>query len=88
MQHQRIPDEQQRPRLSETEIDNTVVSFLLCGESWPWSVEEIARELGDCSDVDDALARLAGAGLIRRLGSLVFPSLALRRANQLRVGTA
>lgn len=38
MQQQRIPEERRGSRLSEDEIDNTVVSFLLDKPSWPWSL--------------------------------------------------
>jgi hypothetical protein len=88
MQKQRIPDEDRGTGLSDDEIDNTVVSFMLDGDSWPWSLEEIARELGDRPDAEDAVARLTGAGLVHRLGDLAFPTRSLRRANELRIGTA
>jgi hypothetical protein len=88
MQQQRMPDGDRGTGLSEDEIDNTVISFMLDGESWPWSLEEIARELGDGPDAEDAVARLAGTGLVHRLGDLVFPTRSLRRANELRLGTA
>jgi hypothetical protein len=87
MQQQRIPEERRGTRLSEDEIDNTVVGFLLDKPSWPWSLEEIARELGDRPDAEDAVARLAGSGLIHRLGDFAFPSRSLRRASKLRLDT-
>ncbi|MBA3807047.1 MAG: hypothetical protein H0X28_01435 [Solirubrobacterales bacterium] len=87
MQKQRIPDERRGTGLSEDEIDNTVVSFVLDGHSWPWSLEEIARELGDRPDAEDAIARLAGAGLVHRIGDFAFPSRSLRRASELRIDT-
>lgn len=85
MQHERIPAEQRGTRLSEDEIDNTVVGFLLDKPWWPRSLEEIARELGDCPDAEDAVARLTGAGLVHRLGNFAFPTRSLRRASKLRL---
>jgi hypothetical protein len=85
MQQQRIPDERRGVRLSEDEIDNTVVGFLLDKPWWPWSLEEIARELGARPDAEDAVARLTGAGLVHRLGDFAFPTRSLRRASKLRL---
>jgi hypothetical protein len=87
MQQQRIPDERRGTGLSEDEIDNTVVSFLLDKPSWPWSLEEIARELGDRPDAEDAVARLTGTGLVHRIGDFAFPTRSLRRASKLRLDT-
>jgi hypothetical protein len=87
MQQQRIPEKQHGTRLSEDEIDNTVVGFLLDNPWWPWSLEEIARELGDRPDAEDAVARLTGAGLVHRLGDFTFPTRSLRRASKLRLDT-
>jgi hypothetical protein len=87
MQQQRIPDERRGTRLSEDAIDNTVVGFLLDQPWWPWSLEEIARELGDKPDAEDAVARLTSAGLVHRLGDFAFPTRSLRRASKLRLDT-
>lgn len=87
MQQQRIPDECRGTGLSEDEIDNTVVSFLLDKPWWPWSLEEIARELGDRPDAEDAVARLTGTGLVHRIGDFAFPTRSLRRASELRLDT-
>jgi predicted transcriptional regulator len=85
MQQQRIPGDRRGTGLSDDEIDNTVVSFVLDGDSWPWSIEEIARELGDRADAEDAVARLAGAGLVHRIEDFAFPTRSLRRASELRI---
>lgn len=85
MQQQRIPDERRGTGLSEDELDNTVAGFLLDEPCWPWSLEEIARELGDRPDAEDALARLAGTGLVHRLADFAFPTRSLRRASKLRL---
>ncbi len=87
MQQQRIPDERRGTGLSEDEIDNTVVSFLLDKPWWPWSLDEIARELGDRPDAEDAVARLTGTGLVHRIGDFAFPTRSLRRASELRLDT-
>lgn len=87
MQEQRIPEKRHGTKLSEDEIDNTVVGFLLDKPWWPWSVEEIARELGDRPDAEDAVARLARTGLVHRLGDFAFPTRSLRRASRLRLDT-
>jgi hypothetical protein len=87
MQQQRIPEERRGTRLSDDEIDNTVVGFLLDRPSWPWSLEEIARELGDRPDAEDAVARLTGTGLVHRIGDFAFPPRSLRRASELRLDT-
>ena len=87
MQQQRIPEERRGTRLSEEEIDNAVVGFLFDKPWWPWSLEEIARELGDRPDAEDAVARLTGAGLVHRLGDFAFPTRSLRRASKLRLDT-
>jgi len=87
MQKQRIPDEDPAGGLSEEEMDNTVIGFMLGGECWPWSLDEIVRECGDRIDAEDAVARLAAAGLIHRLGEFVFPTRTARRADELRIGS-
>jgi predicted transcriptional regulator len=85
MQQQRIPDERRGTGLSDDELDSTVISFVLDGDSWPWSLEEIAHELGDKADAEDAVARLAGAGLVHRIGDFAFATRSLRRASELRI---
>ncbi len=85
MSDQRIQDED--PQEREQRTDNTVLDFMLLGGSWPWSVQEIARELGDQVDAEDAVARLVGTGLAHRIGEFIFPTRAARRAADLQVGT-
>jgi Mn-dependent DtxR family transcriptional regulator len=87
MPDQRIQDEDSQDHLSEERTDNIVLDFMLLDQSCPWSVQEIARELGDKNDALDAVSRLQRMGLVHRLGELVFPTRAARRAAELRVGS-
>ena len=59
----------------EAIADEMVLDMLLDGD-WqrPWSVEEIARELGDPVEADDCLGRLARRGLVHQLDGYVFAS--------------
>jgi hypothetical protein len=82
-----MPDEAPTARLSEEHIDSAVLDCMLLGEGWPWSLEEIARELGDAPDAEDAVRRLIGTGLAHQLGGFVFPTRTARRAAQLQLGT-
>jgi hypothetical protein len=57
---------------------------LLDGEhTWPSSARELALELDDELGVADAIVALQGAGLIHRVGCLVFPSRAAARIHSL-----
>jgi hypothetical protein len=84
---QRIRDEDSEDRVTEEQTDGLVLEFLLCNGSWPWTVSELARELGDDLNAIDAVARLTGTGLAHRCGDLVFPTRAARRAAQLQIGS-
>jgi hypothetical protein len=74
-------------RLDEAERDNSVLNLLFCDSSYPWTVDEIVRETQDRLSTEDAVRRLAGAGLLHQLGEFVFPTRAARRANDMGVGT-
>jgi hypothetical protein len=87
MPHQRIPDQHPQGRFSEEEIDRTVLGFMLYGQTWPWTVDEIARELGDDGNAEDAIRRLTRTGLLHHFGAVVFPTRTARRATQLHLGT-
>jgi predicted transcriptional regulator len=83
MQDQRIEDDQSEGRLSERDHDKAVLELLLTDGS-PWTVEEIIREIsGGRLDAIDAIARLAGAGLVHRLSEFVFPTRTARRADEI-----
>ena len=87
MQDQRIRREDFQHRLSEEDADSLVLDFMLCNESWPWSLDEIARELGNEADAVDVVRRLTETGLVHRLGEFVFPTRTARRANEIQIGT-
>jgi predicted transcriptional regulator len=87
MQHQRIRDENPTAGLSEEHVDRAVLDCMLFSEAWPWSLDEIARELGDATNAQDAVRRLVQTGLAHRLGDFVFPTRTARRAARLEVGT-
>jgi predicted transcriptional regulator len=66
------------------QVDSAILGLLLePGAQRPWSVEEVAREIGDEVATADALARLAGAGLLHRLNSFVWASRAALLAERL-----
>jgi predicted transcriptional regulator len=87
MPDQRIEDAAFEDLVSESDRDRNVLNLML-DDSWPWSVDEIARELQDRIGAHDSVSRLAEAGLVHRLGEFVFPSRTARRADQLGVGGA
>jgi hypothetical protein len=87
MQTQRNGRDDADSNLSEEQIDGTVLDFMLCGSDHPWSVDEIARELGNEPDAHDAVARLTGTGLVHRLNEFVFPTRTARRAEALHIGS-
>jgi len=71
----------------DDKFDQAILDLLLHEHSsGPWAMDELVREVGDRLAVDDALARLYGAGLIHRLDQgFVFPTRAALRADQLAV---
>jgi hypothetical protein len=88
MQDQRIRGEGLPDRCAqERQIDTTIVGFMLNEAAWPWSVQEVARELGNQVEAFDAVARLTDAGLVHRLGDFIFPTRAARRAAEIEIGT-
>jgi hypothetical protein len=68
------------------DADEKAVLILLLEDRFPWTVEELTRELNDRTDAVDAVASLAGDGLVHRLGDFVFPTRALRRSDELYEG--
>jgi hypothetical protein len=47
----------------------------------PWAVRELVLEIGSRIDVEDALARLHGAGLVHRCGEFVWATRAALAAD-------
>ncbi len=76
------------PDRSEPQDDKSVLLYILGEPSpFPWTTDELAREMGDSIAAHDAVARLTRAGLVHRLGEFVFPTLTARRAYQIEIGT-
>lgn len=64
------------------------VLMLLFSDPSPWTVQELGRELGEERLAVDAVAELAGSGLVHRLDAdFVVPSRAARRADVLYEGS-
>ncbi len=56
---------------------------LQTGHSWPWSMQEIARELGNELLAADAVVGLHAAGLVNRLDEFVSPTRSATRFRRL-----
>jgi hypothetical protein len=69
----------------EAQTDCLVIGFML-RDGWPWSIEEIAREF-DKERADESVKRLAESGLAHRVGDLMIPTRAARRAADIEIGT-
>jgi hypothetical protein len=74
------------PAEQEQNTDGAILLWLILDDAQrPWSVDEIARELGDHGDAVDALARLHGVGLIHRMGEFVWATRAAIRADEISI---
>lgn len=51
-------------------------------EQRPWSIDELAREIGDRGDTTDAIAHLYGGGLLHRCGEFVWATRAAMHAEE------
>jgi predicted transcriptional regulator len=71
--------------LREAQTDCIVIG-LLFRESWPLSIEELAREFDDRERAEESVRRLAETGLVHRFGDFVFPTRAARRAAHIQIG--
>lgn len=77
-----MPDRQTTPAEREGQIDAAILGLLLDKAAQrPWSVDEIAREIGHVNDTLDALARLHGAGLLHRCGGFAWTTRAALAAD-------
>jgi hypothetical protein len=57
----------------EKHRESAILTLLLDPRGpWLWSIQELARELGDATDAADAVARLRAAGLVHRCHEFVF----------------
>jgi hypothetical protein len=70
----------------ERQLDSMILDFML-NEGWPWTVDEIGRELRDSGEAVDAVARLTDSGLLHRRDGFVFPTRTARRAAEIEIGT-
>jgi hypothetical protein len=50
-----------------------MVLYMLFRDSFPWTVEEMGRELGDHGQAADAIAELATDGLVHRFEVAALP---------------
>jgi hypothetical protein len=76
------------PCVAERHTDNTILGLMFNdASSWPWSVEEIGRELANHDAAHNAVSRLAEHGLVHRVGDFVFPTRTARRAAEIEIGT-
>jgi hypothetical protein len=58
-----------QPNYDPEQVDSAILGLLVDpGASRPWSVDEVAREIGEEVATADGLARLIGAGLAHRIG--------------------
>lgn len=69
---------------NERATDWAVLALLLDGEGTPWSIEEVARALGDESTAIESLIRLHRVGLVHRCNEFVFATRPARRFEELR----
>ncbi|MGH2852704.1 MAG: hypothetical protein ACRDLF_00725 [Solirubrobacteraceae bacterium] len=65
-----MPDAQPTPidsEQAEYATDETVLDLLILGDSHrPWSLHELALEIGSSAVVEDAIANLYAAGLVHK----------------------
>jgi hypothetical protein len=75
------------PAETERNTDATILSLMLLeAPSWPWSIEELGRELANPNAARNAVSRLVEHGLAHRMGDFVFPTRTARRAAELDFG--
>jgi hypothetical protein len=69
---------------NEQHSELVVLTLLLDGSGpWLWSLDELARELGEDLRTADAVASLCAAGLVHRCEQFVFATRASRRFSYL-----
>lgn len=73
---------------SDRQDDSCILFYILSEtEPFPWTVDELGREMDDPIAAHDAVGRLVSAGLLHRVGEFVFPTRVARRAYELQIGT-
>jgi hypothetical protein len=77
--------DEETPSESDRRGDRSVLVNLF-QDPFPWTIEEIGRELGNQDDATDSVARLAADGLVHRFERFVFPTRAARRSDELYEG--
>jgi hypothetical protein len=86
-----MPDQLRRDeataRLTDEQVDEAVLSFMLEEHPWPWHLDELGRELGSQTGAMDAVGRLTRTGLVHHWGEFVFPSRTATRAAAMQIGT-
>jgi hypothetical protein len=82
-----MPDEKPTltPAQQDQRADGNILLWLTIDAQCPWSVDEVARELGDLNDTIDALVRLHAVGLIHRMGDFVWATRAAIRADEISI---
>jgi hypothetical protein len=74
------------PAEEEVRDDFGVLNLLLTSyQPGLWSVDEVARAIGNPLAVTDAVMRLESDGLIHRQGDFVFPTRAAIRFNEIQM---
>lgn len=66
----------------EQRIDQAIVTLLLEDETQLWSIDELARDIGNRVEVTDSIERLYGVGLIHRVQHVVFLTRVARRGGR------
>jgi hypothetical protein len=72
------------PAERDAATDAAVMGLLLTESHGPFSVAEVAADLGDDLAAQDSLSRLVRVGLVHRLGGFVFASRAAVQADAIR----
>lgn len=78
MQNDPSPTPKEVLRVFESGIYHRLVAP---SQQRPWAVRELALELGDQIEVEDALAQLHAAGLVHRCGEFVWATRAALAAD-------
>lgn len=64
----------------EDRVDGALMELLLSpADQRPWTIDDLAREVGSMIEVEDGVSRLTRAGLVHRHDDLVVPTRAALR---------